>query len=204
MMLKNGSSIVRRSFEDLGARGTARELGRAVLGLIGRWSSPSDRLGGLVSRVMTRDVVTCALTDTLHRAAQIMWERDCGAVPTVDAAGRAVGIITDRDLTMGAFTQGLPLVAIPVGRVASGRVFSVPLGASVDDVALVMRSERVRRVVVVDADAKVAGIVALADVARYVAELGPSRRDAALVLADLVATLSERRPVSGSSARAAE
>jgi CBS domain-containing protein len=83
-------------------------------------------------------------------------------------------------------------------------VFSVPVGASVDDVVAVMRSERVRRVVVVDADAKVAGIVALADVARYVAELGPSRRDAALVLADLVATLSERRPVSGSSARAAE
>jgi CBS domain-containing protein len=204
MMLKNGSSIVRRSFEDLGARGTARELGRAVLGLIGRWSSPSDRLGGLVRRIMTRDVVTCGPGDTLHRAAQIMWERDCGAVPTVDATGRAVGIITDRDLTMGAFTQGLPLVAIPVGRVASGRVFTVPVGGSVDDVVALMRSERVRRVVVVDGDAKVVGIVALADVARYVGELGPSRRDAALVLADLVATLSERRPASGANVRAAE
>jgi len=67
---------------------------------------------------------------------------------------------------------------------------------------VVMKSERVRRVIVVDAAQKVTGIVALADVARYVAELGPSRRDAALVLADLVATLSERRPVSGE--RAAE
>jgi CBS domain-containing protein len=152
-----------------------------------------------------------------------MWERDCGAVPVVDAAGRAAGIITDRDLTMGALTQGLPLVASPVGRVASGRVFTVPVGGSVDDIVAVMRSERVRRVVVVDtvqrtnvpndsarasqtqnAGPKVVGIVALADVARYVAELGPSRRDAALVLADLVATLSERRPVSGSSQRAAE
>jgi CBS domain-containing protein len=201
-MLKSSASIVKRSLEDLGARSTARELGRAVLGLIGRWSSPSDKLGGVVRRVMTRDVVTCAPSDTLHRAAQIMWERDCGAVPVVDAAGRAAGIITDRDLTMGAFTQGLPLVAIPVGRVVSGRVFTVPVAGSVDDVVAVMKSERVRRVIVVDAAQKVTGIVALADVARYVAELGPSRRDAALVLADLVATLSERRPVSGE--RAAE
>jgi CBS domain-containing protein len=201
-MLKTSASIVKRSIEDLGARGTARELGRAVLGLIGRWSSPSDRLGGLVRRVMTRDVVTCAPSDTLHRAAQIMWERDCGAVPVVDAAGRAAGISTDRDLTMGALTQGLPLVAIPVGRVTSGRVFSVPLGSSMDDVISVMKAERVRRVLVLGADGELEGIVALADVARYVAELGPSRRDAALVLADLVASLSERRPVSG--ARAAE
>lgn len=201
-MLKSSASIVKRSLEDLGARSTARELGRAVLGLIGRWSSPSDKLGGVVRRVMTRDVITCSPSDTLHRAAQIMWERDCGAVPVVDAGGRAAGIITDRDLTMGAFTQGLPLVAIPVGRVVSGRVFTVPVAGSVDDVVAVMRSERVRRVIVVDAAQKVTGIVALADVARYVAELGPSRRDAALVLADLVATLSERRPVSGE--RAAE
>src|SRR5688572_4404507 len=202
MMLKTSASIVKRSFEDLGARGTARELGRAVLGLIGRWSSPSDRLGGLVRRVMTRDVVTCLPNDTLHRAAQIMWERDCGAVPVVDTAGRAAGIITDRDLTMAALTQGLPLVAIPVGRVTSGRVFSVPVSSSVDDVVSVMKTERVRRVLVVGADHELEGIVALADVARYVSELGPSRRDAALVLADLVASLSERRPVSG--ARAAE
>jgi CBS domain-containing protein len=227
-MLKSSASIVKRSLEDLGAKSTARELGRAMLGLIGRWSSPSDRLGGSVRRVMTRDVVTCLPSDTLHRAAQIMWDRDCGAVPVVDASGRPAGIITDRDLTMGAFTQGLPLVAIPVGRVASGRVFTVPVGGSVDDVVAVMRSERVRRVVVVDnvsggaaesspvqsspaqnrpvqnGGPTVVGIVALADVARYVAELGPSRRDAALVLADLVAGLSERRPVSGERQRAAE
>jgi len=155
-----------------------------------------------VRRVMTRDVVTCLPNDTLHRAAQIMWERDCGAVPVVDTAGRAAGIITDRDLTMAALTQGLPLVAIPVGRVTSGRVFSVPVSSSVDDVVSVMKTERVRRVLVVGADHELEGIVALADVARYVSELGPSRRDAALVLADLVASLSERRPVSG--ARAAE
>ncbi len=200
--MKDSAGIVKRSIEDLGVRSKAREIGRAVVGLIGRWSSASDRLGGGVRGIMTSDVVTCTASETLHRAAQIMWERDCGAVPVVDAAGLCTGIITDRDLTMGAFTQGLPLVAIPVGRVASGRVFTVLAGSSVDEAVAVMRAERVRRVLVVDdTSRRLVGIVALADVARHVAVLGSSRREAALVLADLVATLSEGRPaVSGEAA----
>lgn len=199
-MVSVSASIVKKSLEDLGTN-KARELRRVVLGLIQRWAPASAPLGGVVRGVMTADVVTCTTSDTLHRAAQIMWERDCGAVPLVDASGRAAGILTDRDLAMGAFTQGLPLVAIPVGRVASGRVHTVSVGASVDDVIAVMGRERVRRVVVVDAHQKVVGIVSLADVARFVAGLGPSRRDAALVLAGLVAALSERRLSSESDER---
>lgn len=199
-MVSVSASIVKKSLEDLGAN-KARELGRAVLGLIHRWAPGSAPLGGVVRSVMTANVVTCTTSDTLHRAAQIMWERDCGAVPLVDSSGRVAGIVTDRDLAMGALTQGLPLVAIPVGRVASGRVHTVSVGASVDDVVAVMGRERVRRVVVVDAHQKVVGIVSLADVSRFVAGLGPSRHDAALVLAGLVATLSERRPASESGER---
>jgi CBS domain-containing protein len=199
-MVGVSASIVKKSLEDLGTS-KARELRRVVLGLIQRWGPASAPLGGVVRSVMTADVITCTSSDTLHRAAQIMWERDCGAVPLVDASGRVAGMVTDRDLAMGAFTQGLPLVAIPVGRVASGRVHTVSVGGSVDDVVAVMGRERVRRVVVVDAHQKVVGIVSLADVARFVAGLGPSRRDAALVLAGLVAALSEPRPSSESDER---
>jgi CBS domain-containing protein len=204
MVIGRGADIVRRSLEDLGARQRAKELGRAVLGWIGRWSTGSVRLGARVRTVMTPDVITCSPTDTLHRAAQVMWERDCGVVPVVDAGGVIAGIITDRDLCMGAFTQGLPLVAIPVGRVASTQVHTVLADSSIDEAVALMRSRQVRRVVVVDGGRRVVGILALADVARYVSELGPTRKDAALVLADLVATLSESRQTPGSSERAAE
>lgn len=199
-----GHGIVKRSLEDIATGSKARELGRAVLSLIGRWASGSVRLGGSVSQVMTRDVQSCSPGDTLHRAAQIMWERDCGAVPIVDPTGRISGIITDRDLAMGAYTQGLPLVAIVVGRAGSSVVYSVSTSATMDEVVAVMRTRRVRRVVVVDGNQRVAGIVALADVARYVSELGPTRKDAALVLADLIATLSERRQGSAPAHRAAQ
>lgn len=47
------------------------------------------------SELMTTAVKSCAADDTLQRAAQIMWENDCGVVPVVDVDGRAVGVITD-------------------------------------------------------------------------------------------------------------
>jgi CBS domain-containing protein len=58
-----------------------------------------------IEDIMTRDVRGCTADDRLATAAQIMWENDCGAVPVVDAHGRVLGIITDRDLAMAAHLQ---------------------------------------------------------------------------------------------------
>jgi CBS domain-containing protein len=62
-----------------------------------------------VSDLMTTAVRSCGTGDNLQLAAQIMWESDCGIVPVVDGDGRVVGVITDRDICMAAYTQGLPL-----------------------------------------------------------------------------------------------
>ncbi len=40
-----------------------------------------------IAKVMTRDPMTCSPNDSLSRAAQIMWESDCGSVPVVNADG---------------------------------------------------------------------------------------------------------------------
>jgi CBS domain-containing protein len=202
-MVRPGSNIVKRSLEDLGAANKARELGRVVLGLLGRRHSGTE-LGGSVRSIMTGNVATCSPGDTLHRAAQLMWERDCGAVPVVDGEGRLVGVVTDRDLCMAAFTQGRPLSGIGVGGVLSGRMHTCSGADSVDHAVAILRTQRIRRLVVVDGTRKVVGMLALADVARYVATLGPARRDAALVFTELLATLSERPLGTAAVGHAAE
>ena len=202
-MAGDNTNIVRRSLEDLKAAATARDLGRRVRGLIERWT-PEARLGEVVRSIMSRDVATCSMGDTLHRAAQLMWERDCGAIPVVDAEGRLAGIVTDRDLCMAAYTQSRPLTDIAVASVLSRRVHSCSPTASLDQAVASMRAERVRRLVVVDGSQKVVGMLSLADLARYVAALPPTRREASVLLSDLLASLSERRPSNASAERAAE
>ena len=62
-----------------------------------------------VKELMTLDVSCCHPGDTLERAAELMWQHDCGCVPVVDEGSHVVGMITDRDVCMAAYTRGVSL-----------------------------------------------------------------------------------------------
>jgi len=195
----SGNGIVKKSLEDLKTSRHARELGRKVLGILERWSGEEEQqpLGGDVGSIMTRNVVSCSGNDSLHRAAQIMWDRDCGAVPVVDAEGRAVGLVTDRDLCMAAYTRGRPLHAISVSSLLSGQLYTCLATTSVDEAISRMRLHRIRRLVVVEGkEQRLVGMLALADLARHLSALALTRREAPAALARLLAALSERRPAT--------
>jgi CBS domain-containing protein len=119
-----------------------------------------------VGRLMSYDPRTCGPDDSSSQAAQIMWDNDCGCVPVVDAEGRAIGMITDRDICMAAFTRGKPLSEIPVSTVFSRNVVTVHEDEPVEAAEAAMRSHRVRRVPVVDARGRPVGILSLNDLAR--------------------------------------
>ena len=120
-----------------------------------------------ISHLMTTDVKSCGQNDNLQRAAQIMWENDCGVVPVVDAENRVVGMITDRDVCMGAYTQGLPLRLIAVSSAMSKQVHSVRENDALEAVETMMRQARIRRVPVLDGSGHLRGILSMNDVARH-------------------------------------
>lgn len=125
-----------------------------------------------IATVMTRGVRTCSQNDTLERAAQIMFEADCGLLPVTDDQNRTVGVITDRDICRAACIEGKPLTDILVWAAVSKPLVAARPDASLDDVAELMRSNQIRRVPIVDAAGQAVGIVSLADLAR------PFARDA--------------------------
>jgi CBS-domain-containing membrane protein len=123
-----------------------------------------------------------------------MWDRDCGAVPIVDAEGRAVGLVTDRDLCMAAYTRGRPLSAIHVSSMLAGRLHTCFPSTSLDEALARMSVHRVRRLVVIDPSSqRLVGMLALADVARHLNALGGTQPQAPARLASLLAALSEPR-----------
>ena len=67
-----------------------------------------------VKDLMTSDVKSCREYNTLHTAAQVMWDYDIGCVPIVDHENRVIGMLTDRDVCMSAYLQGVPLTAATV------------------------------------------------------------------------------------------
>ena len=120
--------------------------------------------------VMTNDLVTCRADDSLNRAAQLMWERRCGTVAVVDEAGKAVGVLTDRDACMAAYTQGRRLDDVAVASAMSRAVRTVRASAEIEDAEDVMAAHAVRRVVVVDDDGRACGLLSIDDIARSGAE----------------------------------
>ena len=98
-----------------------------------------------IENLMSRHVHTCTPADTLNAAANVMWEQDCGAVPVVDAAGRPVGLVTDRDVCMAAFFHGARLADLPVGEVMAKQLHTVRASAPIHDALELMRERQLRR-----------------------------------------------------------
>ena len=121
-----------------------------------------------VEQLMTRELRVCSEADTLNRAAQLMWEADCGCVPVVraDGDGQLIGIITDRDIAMAAYTQGKQLWAIPVGAAMAKKVIACHASDGISQAEALMRDNRVRRVPVLDQHEHLVGLLSLSDVAR--------------------------------------
>jgi hypothetical protein len=115
---------------------------------------------------MTADVATCRSTDSLNRAAHLMWERRCGCVPVLDEAGALVGMLTDRDVCMAAYTQGRQLDDIAATSAMSGPVWTCSPSTALEEAEDLMMTHGVHRLVVVDAGGGVSGIVSLDDIAR--------------------------------------
>lgn len=125
-----------------------------------------------VEQLMTRTVKTCGPHDPLNVAARIMWEHDCGCVPVVvpDEGGqRVVGMLTDRDVCMAAYTQGRPLAEIPAASAMSEEVCSCTPADSIKSALKVLETKQLRRLPIVDAHEHLVGLLSLADVAREVA-----------------------------------
>jgi CBS domain-containing protein len=60
-----------------------------------------------VKQIMTSEIATCRPDTKLAVIAKLMWDRDCGFAPVVDAAGKVAGVITDRDICIASATRRL-------------------------------------------------------------------------------------------------
>jgi CBS domain-containing protein len=118
-----------------------------------------------VEEVMIRKVHTCRPEDSLNVPAKLMWERDVGCIPVVDAQARPVGMITDRDICMSSYFTGKPLEQQAVSHAMAKKVHAARLGQSIRSAEELMRTKQIRRLPVVDNAGKLVGILSLNDLA---------------------------------------
>jgi len=124
-----------------------------------------------VEQLMARPVQSCRAEDTLARAAQLMWDHDCGSLPVCGGNGvtRVVGVITDRDICMCALFQNKPLQELRVSEAMAKQVQVCRPSDTLADAEKAMRETRIRRLPVIDEQDALVGMISLADLAQEAA-----------------------------------
>jgi CBS domain-containing protein len=159
-----------------------------------------------VKDVMTDEVASCGLKDSLETAVRMMSENACGSVPVVDANLHVVGVVTDRDAVLCALREGQALRDLRVEQAASREVVCCDVTDSLERAETLMRVNHVRRLPVLGAGRELVGVLSLTDLARYV-ELSPvegcsglSPRQIAVVLAETSGARARSSTGTGRSA----
>jgi CBS domain-containing protein len=119
-----------------------------------------------IADLMSRNVATCKADDRLDAAAKLMWDLDIGCVLVVEDQQHVIGIITDRDICMAAFTQGKAPQHVFVREAMAREVYSCLPDDNLAEAEEIMRKRRVRRLPVVDLDGRLIGLISLNDLAR--------------------------------------
>ena len=133
--------------------------------------------------VMTKDPASCAPTDTVIQAAQLMKQHDVGSVPVVESDKRLVGIVTDRDLVVKVLAAGRGVEQATVKEAMTPNPASCREDDDLEQAMKLMKERQVRRMPIVDGSGRLSGIIAQADVATRV------QKDAKT--GDLVEAISE-------------
>jgi CBS domain-containing protein len=142
-----------------------------------------------VRELMTSDPATVGPADPVAKAATLMREEDCGAIPVV-RDGKLVGIVTDRDITIRAVAEGRDPKTLKVSEIMSADPITVTPDADGDEASRMMAEFQVRRLPVVE-DGRLLGILVTAQLAR---------RENSAEMGDTLKEISE--PASGRASHA--
>lgn len=118
-----------------------------------------------------------AVTDGANasEAARVLRDEQVGALLVLDGEGRAIGIVTDRDLALRIVGARLDPQTTPIVACMSRPLISLRPGDSALEAARRMRERLVRRLPILDAEGRPLGMVTsddlLADLGRNLAVL---------------------------------
>ncbi len=119
----------------------------------------------LVREVMTQKAECIRPANSLQEAVQKMKDLDVGPLPVCGDNDRLVGMITDRDITVRAVAEACDPRATTVKDVMTPDVICCFEDQDIQEAARLMQERQVRRLVVLNRNKRLVGIVSLGDLA---------------------------------------
>jgi CBS domain-containing protein len=117
-----------------------------------------------VEDVMTKEVITIDETATVKEAAEIMDKNEISCLIAL-RKGRAIGIITERDLLKRIIVEAKNPEKTKVGKVMSSPLAVVAAGTDLETALRLMFLKKIKKLPVVNKES-ILGLVSLTDIAR--------------------------------------
>ena len=126
------------------------------------------------SEVMTVNPSCCLVTDTVHRAAQLMKSEDVGPIPILDdeESRLLAGVLTDRDIVLKVVVTDRDPNNTLVSEIMTTDVVTCRVNDDTHQAVRLMEEHQVRRIPIVNDNGQLAGIVSQADIATRMKEPG--------------------------------
>ena len=158
-----------------------------------------------VQDIMTKEVSFCNPGTNSAVAAEIMWKRNCGALPVVEDHGRIVGMVTDRDLFIALGTSNRNASDLPVGEIMNQDVSTCTLSDDVRAALKTMAQRKLHRLPVVNKAGELKGILSTDDVILRAEADGLSNEDVVKMMKAICDRQSDRKasPPEASASRPA-
>lgn len=117
-----------------------------------------------VRDAMHKNVVWVTPDTQLPDIAATMRGEDIGAVP-VGENDRLIGMVTDRDLALNAFSESRDPLQLTARDVMSGPIVYCNEESELDDAIRIMENKQIRRLPVINAKRRMVGMLSLGDIA---------------------------------------
>jgi len=118
------------------------------------------------STLMKADIESCQLDETIEQVALRMKNRGIGFVPVCYGEGEVIGTLTDRDIVLRVVAEGLLASQTKVSDVFTREVVSCSPDDDLSVAEAAMSKHKKSRILCVDQDGTLVGVISLSDVAR--------------------------------------
>ncbi|HYY68078.1 MAG TPA: CBS domain-containing protein [Nitrososphaeraceae archaeon] len=127
-----------------------------------------------VSEIMSEKEIVTIVANTGKSAqdvAQIMVKKKVGSVIVIDKKSDPIGIITERDMVKRVCLKDVAASRIKLEEIMSAPLITIMSYDSIDTASQVMVKNNIKRVVVLEEDNRIVGLLSVTDINRRLAKI---------------------------------
>lgn len=126
-----------------------------------------------VSEIMSYDIVTITIDSmkTAKDVATIIIEKKVGSVIVIDSKMQPLGIITQHDIIRRVCLENKSATRVQVDDLMSSPLITIMSYDSIDTASRIMTKYRIKHLVVLEEDNRIAGLLSVTDIMKKLAKI---------------------------------